>query len=1161
MGPSPSAVALALRSNIQPWRFHVYKQQNQLIYSPSDLATFMSSPFASWMDRYAMECPREAPSPDDGDAFSDTLKQKGNEHEAAVLKAFKAQGLVVVDVSLGSSANTSLDEKLERTRSALQTGADVIYQAVLQRGPFRGHADFLVKTPGTSLLGEYHYEVWDTKLASSVKPQFVVQLCCYVDMLEAIQGRRAEHFVVALGNQQIERLHTEDYLHYYRALKADFLATQAAFDPCRQPDPADSKSFGRWATHADQLLSDKDHLSLIANISRSQIKKLNRAGIECCQQLIEFDGTHISGLSAEVLTRLKAQAQIQAQSRGLDRPRFEILKPSGEQRKMGLALLPPHCDADVFFDIEGFPLIEGGLEYLWGCTYFDEAGQRQFKDFWAHDRAQEKQAFGDFITWVYERWLRNPGMHIYHYASYEITACRRLMGRYGVGEHEVDQLLRNQVFVDLYQVVKGGLRVGEPRYSIKNIEHLYRAKRETSVGSGGDSVVVYEQWRTLHKEGVQGDSWETSSILNDIRDYNIDDCNSTQELAAWLREQQAEHHIAYSGIDQVVEPQISEAIAERTLRREKLLERASLEPAVQARITENLAWILDFHRREAKPMYWRLFDRLGMSHIELEDDLDCLGNCRRTEREPYKPRGARHLAYEYRFNPRQEFKPPAQANMYLLEEPLRRVKYRPEESDLREGLIVVSCAADPGPLISLVPDEHVDTRTIEAAIDDVVFRYEDGTLGDSAIVDFLQRAAPRIVGHDGGPIVRRGHSDETLNQIIAAVIGLDNSYLTLQGPPGAGKTYTGKHVIAELVRQGKRVGISSNSHKAINNLLLGVAQYCAAQGVPAQCYCTKDTGAEITASGIVVTTNSDIGQFVAPGCVIGTTAWGFCRPEMVDQLDYLFIDEAGQVSVANLVGMSRSTRNIVLMGDQMQLGQPAQGTHPADSGLSILDYLLHESPIIPDNMGVFLDTTYRMHSAVNRYISDAIYEGQLKADPANDKQRVLVPKDYEGPLAMKAGLVFVPVEHQGNTQASDEEIDAVLKMAHDCLGRRFVTKQGTERDIGWDDMLFVAPYNHQVNKLQHALGSAARVGSVDKFQGQEAPIVFFSLCTSDASESPRGIDFLFDKHRINVAISRAQALAVVVGNPALFCTEASNIDQIRKVNVLARLLAFTMPSE
>lgn len=1134
------------------------KINNELVFSPSDLTTFMSSPFASWMNRFVLEDPANAPTKDVEDGFNKLLADKGIQHEKQTLLEFKAQGLTVINIEAeGRGTHQDITDKIKATEDAMRSGVDVIFQGVLHKAPFRGHADFLVKVPGVSKLGDYHYEVWDTKLSSTVKPSFAVQLCCYVNMLEVLQGCRASNIVVALGNGKNERLNTEDYIHYYLALKSNFLTEQDAFDIRGMPDPADSKSHGRWSEYAKNILHTKDHLSLVANITRSQIKKLNVAGITTCKQLSVLTVDYVTGISKESLKKIKAQAAIQLKSVDQLVPSFEMLVPDNDQPPMGLALLPPHSDLDVFFDMEGFPLDNGGLEYLWGNTFFDENKNIQFKDFWAHNQDEEKLAFSGFIEWVYERWQRDSTMHIYHYANYEVEACKKLMNRYGICEYQVDQLLRNNVFIDLYKIVKGGLRVGEAKYSIKNIEKLYREPRATTVGNGGDSVVMYDEWRTLFEQGIEGVSWETSARLKAIRDYNIDDCDSTYKLAVWLRNQQKQNSISYVGNQATVTPEISDEISNRTALRDRLLSKAKTEPEDQARITKNLAYNLEFHRREMKPMFWRLFDRMGQTIEKLEDDIDCLANCERTNRAAFLPTPrSRNLAYEYKFNPDQEFKIPGQKSMYLLGIEMKTVTYLSEFSNLSKGLCVVQSAEDPGLVITLIPNEYVNPAPIPSAIDDVVAKYESNGLEGTAIIDFLRRDKPRVNNHNGGPIVSAVNSKDRLNQVIEAVSNLNNSYLTIQGPPGAGKTHTGKHIITALVKSGKRVGVSSNSHKAINNLLVGVAEQCKVENVSAQCFCTKDTDPEIEANSIVVVKNSDIEGHLSAGCVVGTTAWGFCREELIDAFDYLFIDEAGQVSVANLIGMSRSAKNIVLMGDQMQLGQPSQGAHPEESGLSILDYLLHESPIIRDDMGVFLNTSFRMHDHVNEFISHAIYKGQLQVDADNNRQSVIVPTTYVGPLDIDAGVMFIPIAHEGNTQASDEEVKAIKELATECLKRDFIDKTGSKRRITWQDILFVAPYNHQVNKLKQALGVDARVGSVDKFQGQEAPIVFFSLCTSDPSESPRGIDFLFDIHRINVAISRAQALAIVVGNQSLLCPDVSSIKQLSQVNVMSRLLPY-----
>ena len=1170
----------------------MYKQHGQFHFSPSDLTRYMESPFASWMDRFSIEHPDQAPDKDPADALMSSLAQKGYEHEDALEEAFIEQGLNVVKIEGESS-----DEKHANTLAAMRQGADVIVQARLELPPFGGYADFLVKvrheaessspSKNKSSLGDWHYEVWDTKLANKLKPTFVIQLCCYAQMLESIQGCLPEFITVALGNGENERLRTSDYFYYYQTLKASFLHDHSNYSSDNRPDPADSKNWADWSKYAESLMIEKDHLFQVVTITKGQIKKLNQVGINTMQELATTDIEYVPGINTIVLEKLKAQAKIQKQSAGNAIPRFEIITPAHNE-KSGLALLPPHSPLDVFFDIEGYPLDEGGLEYLWGNTYFDEEGNRQFKDFWAHNPEQEKQCFQDFIQWIYQRWQQDPKMHIYHYANYEIAACRKLMGRYGVCEYEVDQLLRNEVFVDLYKIVKGGVLLGEPRYSIKNVEHLYRGKRETEVGNGGDSVVVYEQWRELHSRGEQGDTWETSKILNDIRDYNIDDCDSTQELVDWLRQQQAEHGIAYLGKtpsykDTGTEPDVKEEVTERTQLRDRLLERVLSElesDPRKAALTKNLAWVLEFHRREAKPIFWRLFERLGLSHIELMDDLDCLACCERTEREPFKPTPrARNLAYEYRFDPTQEFKG-AQKQFYLLgvetdDGNTAKVTFVREESDLENGLVVLQSKEEPPAVISLVPDEYVNPNPIPQAIDQSVSEYESGQLssGQSAIIDFLTRSKPRIKGHAEGPIAPSHDPGERLQQIIHAISNLDCSYLTIQGPPGAGKSYTGKHVIAELMKFGAKVGIASNSHKAINNLLLSTAKYCKEEGISATFGCTKDNEPELADYDVAILKNNELVNHIQPACVVGTTAWGFAREDLANEFDYLFVDEAGQVAVANLIAMSRSATNLILMGDQMQLGQPSQGTHPADSGLSVLDYLLHETPTIPDDMGVFLGTTYRMHSKVNQFISEHIYEGKLESHPSNDERIIEVPSGYEGPLKIDAGVLFVPVEHEGNTQASDEEVAVIRELANSLIGRTFFTgKEHTgksspgaapadpsargisasmhvTRPIDWNDILFVAPYNHQVSKLRAELGEQAKVGSVDKFQGQEAPIVFLSMCASDASESPRGLDFLFDKHRINVAISRAQSLAVVVGNPNIGKTPVSRVDQLKLVNL------------
>ncbi|WP_115710999.1 TM0106 family RecB-like putative nuclease [Legionella sainthelensi] len=1128
----------------------MYLKTGSIIYSPSDLTLFTKSPFASWMDHLLITNPELAPTPDEDDPLLAVLKKEGETHELGKLLTFEEQGLNIIRLT----ANHTVDDSIK----AMHSGAEVIYQAPLEILPFKGRADFLIKKEGKSKLGDFYYEVWDTKLARSVKPSFIMQLCCYAEMLEQIQGRRPDTIVVSIGTSEDIRLRTTNYFYYYLSTKGRFIQFHSEFDINKIPDLLTSPSFGRWSNYAKDLQKELDHLTLIANIKRTQIKKLYKNGITTIKELIAAEDKSIKGINQDVLQNLIAQAKIQNESTNKEIPLYQLL-PYEKGSKSGLALLPPFSPNDVFFDIEGDPLFDGGLEYLWGVSYFDEKGARQYKDFWAHHSEDEKKSCEEFIHWVYQRWLDDPTMHIYHYGVYEISVCRRLMGRYGICEYEIDQLLRNEVFVDLYKIVKSALLIGEPRYSIKNVEHLYRAKRETEVTSGGDSVAVYEHWR----ENPDGKSWETSKILQAIRDYNIDDCNATQELVEWLRGRQKEAGISYPGKTEIIEPETKEEITDVIALRERLLKKSEdlylQEEIEEAAIARLFAWCLEFHRREIKPTFWKIFDRLDKSEEELFDDFDCLAFCTRTATKPYLPnKRSRLYVYEYQFDPNQEFKGKGDNYRVLGKETEEgkslKVGMYKEGSNLKEGLIALKMKEEIRETITLIPDDFINPAPIPQTIYRQAVKFEKNELVNSAIYDFLKHDFPRIKNRSQGQRIAPSHDPkERLEEIIKVVKDLDNSYLPIQGPPGAGKTFTAKHIIAELVRLGKKVGITSNSHKAINHLLCCTVEYCLQKGIKGYFACVCDNDKKLQELSIEIIDNKEIAENLQPSCIIGTTAWGFSRTELEGEFDYLFVDEAGQVSVANLIAMSQSTKNIILMGDQMQLAQPCQGSHPEESGCSILDYLLHHTPTIPENRGIFLGTTYRMHSQINEFISEAIYEGKLESAPVTDKRYIKVPANYQGILNQEAGIIAVPVEHEGNLQASDEEVEQIYGLAHELINREYINNEG-KKLITLEDMLFVAPYNHQVNKLQQALGQYAKVGSVDKFQGQEAPIVFLSMCASNANESPRGINFLFDKNRINVAISRAKCLAIVVYSPTLLEAEAKSVEQMEMINLFCKLV-------
>ncbi|MGA1342271.1 MAG: TM0106 family RecB-like putative nuclease [Hyphomonas sp.] len=1109
-----------------------------ILFSPSDLITFMESPFASAMNRKRLYDPLLAEQMDKEDPLLVHLRKKGFAHEDAFVRTLEASGADICAIQ-----EDRPHVMREQTVLAMKAGRGIITQAYLTMDRFAGKADFLVRVAGASLLGDFHYEVWDTKLSRKLKPYFAVQLCCYAEMLEGFQGRRPQQMAVVLGNNEKRELAVASHFAYYRELKRAFLAFHEDGE-APTPDPAESSSHGDWSDLAKRLLEERDHLSQVANLRRSQVLKLEATGITTMTALAGSDLEEIRGMKAESFQRAKAQARLQIASKGMDKPGYEILS-HGPGAPRGLALLPPASPNDVYFDIEGFPGVEGGLEYLWGSTYLEPDGHRAFKDFWAHDKAAEKQAFTGFIEWVYARWKADPFMHIYHYSAYEVTAIRKLMGQHGACEDMVDNLLRNHVFVDLYTVVRHGVLIGEPKYSIKNVEHIYRGRRATDVASGSDSIIVYEAWR----ENPDGETWETSPVLKSIRDYNIDDCDSTLELADWLRREQAAHNIPFLRPAGEDEPEVSPEARECAGLRDILLAEAEKNAGTPlGAVQDVLAWSLGFHWREAKPMWWKYFERLGWSEPELFEDMDCLAEVTRTLAPVATPKRGNPV-HEYQFDIDQPYKGTARA-FYVLDQ--EKLKVSVKDYDPDTGIISFASKRLLPARMNLVPDEYVSPKPIPAAILAVVEDTVRSGYAPSAITDFLMRRHPRIRGNAEGDILDPGKP--LLASIIEAVRNLDGSCLCIQGPPGAGKTYTAKHIIAQLLRDGKKVGIASNSHKAINNLLAGVADQVAADAIPARLVKAQQGGDdELARRGDIELISGVKDLAVSEALCFGGTAWAFASPLVRGELDYLFVDEAGQVSIANLIGMSAATRNIVLMGDQMQLSQPVQGTHPGESGLSILDYLLQGKATIPSDLGVFLPKTYRMHPDVCRVISEQVYDGRLGSDAATSGY-VVQPK---GPVIRQAsGICFVPVWHEGNTQGSDEEVEAIRQVTLELLGTPlWPGKDGLQRTITLDDILFVAPYNFQVNKLKAALGPQARVGSVDRFQGQEAPVVILSMCTSDAAESPRGIEFLFSKNRLNVAISRAQALAIVVANPKLANTAVNSLEQMQQVNFFAELVS------
>jgi uncharacterized protein len=1114
------------------------------------------------MDRYYLEN-HNAVTPDQETEDQKLIARTGDQHERAVLEEFKLSVPALLEISKDDTAAAHLE-----TIAAIKARAPIIYQAALQDQQFAGFADFLI-------LDEVgRYQIWDTKLAHSPKPHYAIQLCCYSEMFAATTGEHMpETFGLILGTKNRVEFRVEDFIHYYRHVRANFLSMQEAFtwNIADRPEPLPMADHGRWTSYAEKFFDDSDHLVRVAGITVGQIKKLKGAGIATMAELGATSGRSVPKLASDSLEKLAAQARLQCQTRANrlmtpDAPaQCEVLAQVGANGEpVGLAALPPDHPADVFFDMEGYPLVPGGLEYLFGVSSRNtHPGALEFRDWWAHDRDEEKRAFEGFIDWVFERWQKNPDMHIYHYATYEVSAVRRLSTRHDTRQDEVDDLLRNEVFVDLYQTVRHGLRIGEDSYSIKAIEHLYRPRRSTEVTTAVDSIVQYAHWM----ESGQPRAWEGSTILKGIRDYNEDDCKSTAELLEWLRKIARESNIPTMRPTQPPVAAVTPAVSAPKVLPPQVVTRLATIGTLRERgdsFSIVLADLLDFHRREEKPMWWRMFDRAKATAEELRDDSGCIQGVRAVGSPTAEKQSQ---VQKYRFDPSQECKLASDGKTSVMFTHDIKSKFALAALDTSEGTLQLKIGnktlnerfggsfPQHG---SLIEDEYVNAASIQAALTEIGTRHLAGNL-HSPVAALLGRTAPAAILQSAGETTA-----DAAMRVTGSMLG---ECLVVQGPPGSGKTYTAARVINALLSAAKRVGIASNSHKAIVHLLMECGKAVKEAGGFLQ---GVKAGGEKEGSLFAdnpalrhVESNKEARAAYANG-VVGGTAWLFTLPEWEGVLDFLFVDEAGQVSLANAVAMARCAKNLVLLGDQMQLEQPIQGTHPGDAGLSSLQYALKDlraslpdlpvfHAVVPSDYGLFLGESRRMHPSVCRFISESIYEGRLRSHPDCAKQKIALMPNMHGMVLKESGVVFIGVEHDGDIQQSDEEAERVKAVYNELQGRPYTASDGATKPLVLEDFLFIAPYNAQVRALEAALPVGARVGSVDKFQGQEAPVCILSLCSSYGEYGSRGLAFILDRNRINVALSRAKCLAVIVADPRIGSAAAGSIDEMRLINLFCKL--------
>ena len=1113
--------------------------------SASDLAGYLNCHHLTELEKAAARGVLKRPA--FWDPALEALWVRGQNHEKDYVQHLADQGLepwVIAGIDID-------DEAVAATRAAMVAGARVIVQAALRSGHWAGRADVLRRVERPSDLGAWSYEPVDAKLARETKGATILQLSLYSDLLGQAQGLTPEHmYVVRPWTEFVpEEYRVDDFAAFYRKVKARF-ETALQTDDATYPEPVEHCGICTWKPVCNERRRDDDHLSLVAGLTKLQGSELESRGVSTVAALaalplpITWKPERGTATSYERLCR---QARLQLEARQTGIIPYELLTP---EPGVGLALLPEPSDGDIFLDFEGDPFVgEGGLEYLLGYQYHD-AGQWKYAALWALDRPQEKAAFEQFIDFVINRLDQYPDLHIYHYGAYERSALTRLMGRYATREEELDQILRARRLVDLLTVVRQAVRIGVESYSIKKLEPVYGFSREAALPDANIALTKLQTSLEL------GDLEEISGADREVvQRYNQDDCASTSALRQWLEERRAEAIQGGAAIDRsaVEHADPTENVAEWVALITPLIEALTLDvPADPAERTPEqharwlLANLLDFHRREDKAFWWEYFRLEALPAEDLRDEKSALADLEFVEGVGGTDKCPVH---RYRFTAQDSdlrkgkgLQKVGGAEKMRQYGSIEEISFENRTVDIKKTQATAQVHAPAVFLFDYIGKDHLKRSLVRLA----QYVVANGMAGDGDYIaarDLLLRARPRL------PTPLRHEGESVLDAAKRLAPQLAAGVLPMQGPPGTGKSFTGAHMIGDLVAANKKVGIVANGHKVIRNLLNKVIEEAEKTGIDVLCVQKPDAKEPDQPRLKFVYDNAPFFAALNNGAkVAGATAWTWARPEAVGTVDVLFVDEAAQVSLATVLAASQAAPAIVLLGDPQQLDQPIQGSHPDGTACSALHHVLNGQKTISEEQGLFLETTWRLHPDICSFTSELFYESKLEPLPGLERQSLGTPAPIGG-----SGLRFVPVEHHGNTNCSPEEAAVVAQLVNELLnsGATWTDRHGEVRELRLKDVLIIAPYNAQVIEIQNHL-PGAEVGTVDKFQGQENPVAIYSLATSSHADAPRGMEFLFSSNRLNVATSRARCVSIVVASPELFAADAKAPRQMKLANAFCR---------
>jgi uncharacterized protein len=1080
-------------------------------------------------------------------AFARLLVDKGLQHEADCLTEYRNHGIDVYEVP-GRRKGEPFPEWVDRVGNPLNSGHDVIYQMPLLNRGVRGIADFLVRVehPGP---GDCTYEPVDAKLARSEgKPGHVLQLCFYADALEAITGLPPKRLHLWLGSGETESLLADQFKPYWRRLRVQLAALLEAGSEERhtEPEPCDYCDFCEFNETCTSEWRGSDSLIYVANIRGIDRSRLEDAGVDTLAQLA-VRREPVETMQPERLARLVEQAALQARARtdGEQPPPFEITEPSEEPTwGRGFHLLPAPDQGDVFLDFEGDPFWRAnvGLFFLFGLIARNDLGEWQFRALWAHNRDEEAAATRELIEFLSDRRKEFPGMHVYHYNHTERSALERLAADHGVGEAALATLMETGLFVDLYTVVRNAVQVGTESYGLKYLEHLTGYERGHDIEQGSAAVVEYEQHMADHDP----------AHLDRIASYNEDDVRSTLVLRDWLvslRPTDLPWRAAYIEPEAGI-PELDAQVAALH----------AFDPDTPEHL---LGELLGYWLRERRANAAPKLAKTALDTPTLLEDPDVLAGLtylgqveRRGKKGQLLDGEGAHFAWpqqsigpafespgQIRFLYSTPDGPTGYATVHLIDTEQREVVLTWSERSQELGVI---------PSVVVIDDWFFPDPK-PAALSDLAARVLDpATAGvpNDASMALLCRDLPEF--RDGkGPA--GGDFTDEVKAITQWAGHLNRSYVAIQGPPGTGKTFRGAHIVHRLICADQRVGITAMSHHAIDNLLTAIIKVFEEAGDLDNLRCIRKV-TKVPGSGqpgVEYTTSNPKCADSRYNLVAGTT-WLFSNQNMKNApVNVLIIDEAGQLALADALAASRSAENLILLGDPLQLPQVSQASHPGGGGRSVLEHVLRDEATMPPERGVFLSETRRMHPDVCRFISEQIYESRLVSYPDCANQST----------EFGTGLRWLSAVHAQCSTESEEEVKIVTDEISRLMGSIWTDMNGVEAPLTTDDFMVVAPYNDQVHMLRDYLESdrrtqGVRVGTVDKFQGKEAPVVFFSMTTSSTEDMPRNPEFLFSRNRLNVAISRARCLAYLVCTEQLLNSRARSVEEMRLISTLCAFVEY-----